>query len=198
MKVSKEPTQKWVFCRKNSISMSDDTIREIGDPGRTRTLNILIRSQVLYPVELRDRVTHSCRRCRHRASGQSAQVMKTLSGSGKNTPKGGQSSNSCAASSRANAPTPETSDESRAPSLGIWPSVFKTRDNRTRGLSIPRTEFDGYAMKTSSDHRAIATAASSVDHLASLSNRDNALNPEKSRHVGRQIAGLVAKQAFCL
>ena len=27
-----------------------------GDPGRTRTLNPLIRSQVLYPVELRDRV----------------------------------------------------------------------------------------------------------------------------------------------
>ena len=26
-----------------------------GDPGRTRTPNILIRSQVLYPVELRDR-----------------------------------------------------------------------------------------------------------------------------------------------
>ena len=28
---------------------------EIGDPGRTRTLNLLIRSQLLYPVELRDR-----------------------------------------------------------------------------------------------------------------------------------------------
>ncbi len=27
-----------------------------GDPGRTRTPNILIRSQVLYPVELRDRL----------------------------------------------------------------------------------------------------------------------------------------------
>ena len=27
----------------------------VGDPGRTRTPNILIRSQVLYPVELRDR-----------------------------------------------------------------------------------------------------------------------------------------------
>jgi hypothetical protein len=28
---------------------------ETGDPGTTRTPNILIRSQVLYPVELRDR-----------------------------------------------------------------------------------------------------------------------------------------------
>ena len=28
---------------------------KIGDPGRTRTLNLLIRSQLLYPVELRDR-----------------------------------------------------------------------------------------------------------------------------------------------
>jgi hypothetical protein len=27
----------------------------LGDPGRTRTPNPLIRSQVLYPVELRDR-----------------------------------------------------------------------------------------------------------------------------------------------
>jgi hypothetical protein len=29
--------------------------RSCGDPGKTRTPNILIRSQVLYPVELRDR-----------------------------------------------------------------------------------------------------------------------------------------------
>ncbi len=27
-----------------------------GDPGRTRTPNILLRRQVLYPVELRDRL----------------------------------------------------------------------------------------------------------------------------------------------
>lgn len=30
-----------------------------GDPGRTRTLNILIRSEVLYPVELPDRCSPS-------------------------------------------------------------------------------------------------------------------------------------------
>jgi hypothetical protein len=29
---------------------------EIGDPGRTRTCNPLLRRQVLYPVELRDRL----------------------------------------------------------------------------------------------------------------------------------------------
>ena len=28
-----------------------------GDPGRTRTLNLLIRSQLLYPVELRSRLS---------------------------------------------------------------------------------------------------------------------------------------------
>ena len=27
----------------------------VGDPARTRTPNLLIRSQLLYPVELRDR-----------------------------------------------------------------------------------------------------------------------------------------------
>ena len=30
-------------------------IRKNGDPSRTRTPNLLIRSQLLYPVELRDR-----------------------------------------------------------------------------------------------------------------------------------------------
>ena len=30
-------------------------VRQYGDPGRTRTPNLLIRSQLLYPVELRDR-----------------------------------------------------------------------------------------------------------------------------------------------
>lgn len=40
--------------------------RETGDPGRTRTCNILIRSQVLYPVELRGRsaaTAHSRAQC---------------------------------------------------------------------------------------------------------------------------------------
>ena len=32
-----------------------------GDPLRTRTPNLLIRSQLLYPVELRDRCLCSCR-----------------------------------------------------------------------------------------------------------------------------------------
>jgi hypothetical protein len=33
--------------------------REIGDPGRARTSNPLLRRQVLYPVELRDRPSHT-------------------------------------------------------------------------------------------------------------------------------------------
>ena len=37
-----------------------------GDPGRTRTLNLLIRSQLLYPVELPDRMRrHSTTRRHH-------------------------------------------------------------------------------------------------------------------------------------
>ena len=42
-----------------------------GDPGRTRTPNILIRSQVLYPVELRDRSSKQfyCPRKRYARSG---------------------------------------------------------------------------------------------------------------------------------
>jgi hypothetical protein len=44
-----------------------------GDPGRTRTPNILIRSQVLYPVELRDRWPLNCARRGADASGLKAQ-----------------------------------------------------------------------------------------------------------------------------
>ena len=32
----------------------------VGDPLRTRTPNLLIRSQLLYPVELRDRLALFC------------------------------------------------------------------------------------------------------------------------------------------
>ena len=39
-------------CR-NHISICEEY--QNGDPGRTRTLNLLIRSQLLYPVELRGR-----------------------------------------------------------------------------------------------------------------------------------------------
>ncbi len=52
-----------------------------GDPGRTRTPNILIRSQVLYPVELRDRLHHFMPQGAHEGKSQSARVMKMLSGS---------------------------------------------------------------------------------------------------------------------
>ena len=45
------------ICRNDSCTHMPDwhILNGFGDPGRTRTPNILIRSQVLYPVELRDR-----------------------------------------------------------------------------------------------------------------------------------------------
>ena len=45
-------TRNGLIARTYASSTADENI---GDPGRTRTPNILIRSQVLYPVELRDR-----------------------------------------------------------------------------------------------------------------------------------------------
>ena len=57
MRAIKYPTQcptqnkDIVFIKKNF---------QTGDPGRTRTLNILIRSQVPYPVALRHRVAPKC------------------------------------------------------------------------------------------------------------------------------------------
>lgn len=54
----------------------------IGDPGTTRTPNILIRSQVLYPVELRDQFAHFARSVAQVQEGDhSIRVMKTEFGS---------------------------------------------------------------------------------------------------------------------
>ncbi len=52
-----------------------------GDPGRTRTPNILIRSQVLYPVELRDHLCPFMPQGANEGKSQSVRVMKVLSGS---------------------------------------------------------------------------------------------------------------------
>lgn len=44
------------LCRVGrSLDVEQHQTQKNGDPGRTRTPNNLIRSQVLYPVELRDR-----------------------------------------------------------------------------------------------------------------------------------------------
>jgi len=44
------------FCQKTGGRISDDIgPPDTGDPGRTRTLNLPIRSRLLYPVELRGR-----------------------------------------------------------------------------------------------------------------------------------------------
>ncbi len=52
--------------RDKCLPFSDIT----GDPRRTRTLNLLIRSQLLYPVELWDRIGPICRRTAPKASCQ--------------------------------------------------------------------------------------------------------------------------------
>lgn len=52
-----------------------------GDPGRTRTPDPLLRRQLLYPAELRDRMPPFCAKRERHASIHSARVMKTEFGS---------------------------------------------------------------------------------------------------------------------
>ena len=55
-------------CR-NHISICEEY--QNGDPGRTRTLNLLIRSQLLYPVELPDRLRNALPACAMKIKGKS-------------------------------------------------------------------------------------------------------------------------------
>ena len=48
------PSPRLTFVENSQFECRPSDPLGLGDPGRTRTTNILIRSQVLYPVELRD------------------------------------------------------------------------------------------------------------------------------------------------
>ena len=56
-------------------------IGSFGDPGRGRTPDPLLRRQLLYPAELRDRMPPFCAKRERHASIHSASVMKTEFGS---------------------------------------------------------------------------------------------------------------------